>query len=271
MRSLIPLTNDEFFARFAGHKMGVSLRAVNPVSSKLAEAILQAIDLQDEPLGMPSFFLMERMVRSMSSYGKILITGDGGDEVFLGYGLPRDWIDADRAKSKPVVQSSPGLIIPYWMSDYARRTVTDVLLGHMLTKVDRASAEQGVEIRCPLLDYDLISYARTLPFEILTHGQRNKALLKDQLFGWPGWFLDRPKLGFTYNLRWLWGFSCYKGLRENIDRRSIGVFERQIPKSLRISPENWKTRDIFSNFCSAWQLLVWSRFLKRLDQALSLS
>jgi len=155
------------------------------------------------------------------------------------------------------------------MSDWARRTVTEVLVGHMFAKVDRAASEQGIEVRCPLLDWDLVSYARSLPFDILLRNGRPKALLKDQLAGWPRFFLERPKLGFAYNLRWHWGLLNYAGLREAVDQRAIDAFESFLPEVLRHRPADWGLRNIFYNFEAAWRLLTWSRFLLRLDRVRS--
>jgi asparagine synthase (glutamine-hydrolysing) len=267
LKSFIPLLNDEFYARFAAWKIGIRLRLASPTTIRLGDTIVRALDLQDEPLGIISFFLLERLVNAASCYGKILLTGDGGDEVFLGYGKVADWYDGKILERKDKIQYRYGPEIPSWMSEWARKTVTDVLIGHMLTKVDRASAEQGVEIRCPLLDWDLVSYVRSLPFEILAHTGRNKALLKDQLVGWPHWFLERPKVGFAYNLRWHWGLSNYAGLRETINLRAIDTFERFMPEVLRNNPAKWKATGIFQNFDACWRLLAWSRFLVRLDRA----
>jgi len=266
LKSFIPLMNDEFYARFAASRLGLVLRLVKLRTDKLGDSIIKAIDLQDEPLGMPSFFLLARLVNAASSYGRIILSGDGGDEVFLGYGKPSDWYEASVVKRTNKTNLKYGPEIPFWMSDWARKTVSDVLVGHMLAKVDRASAEQAVEIRCPLLDWDLVSYARSLPFKILAHGGRTKALLKEQLSGWPRWFLERPKIGFAYNLRWHWALSNFSGLRETIDRRAMDTFEKFIPPVLQRNSADWRTKDIFRNFEACWRLLVWSRFLLHLDQ-----
>jgi len=269
LASLIPLMNDEFYARYAAHRIRTRIQLVKPSIGfrKIGNLIIQALDLQDEPLGMPSFFLLERLVKAASDYGRILLSGDGGDEVFLGYGKPADWYDGKGGDEENEGQVPYGPKIPYWMSPWARMMVTDSLVGHMLTKADRASAEQGVELRCPLLDWDLVSYARSIPFEILVNGGRTKALLKEQFKDWPRWFLERPKVGFAYNLRWLWGLSRYAGLREVIDYRAIDTFESYFPRALRQKPANWESKDIFCNFNEAWLLLAWSRFLERLDFA----
>ncbi len=269
LKSLIPLTQDESYARFAARKMNLTLELVRPNLNNIPDAVIRAIDLQDEPLGMLSFFLLERLINAASGRSRIILSGDGGDEIFLGYGKPADWYAKERTDTVARSQINYGLDIPSWMSEWAKRTVTEVLVGHMLAKVDRASAEQGVEIRCPLLDTDLINYVRSLPFEILVSGGRPKALLKRQLTDWPQWFLERPKLGFAYNLRWHWALSNYSGLRESIDKTASETFRLYLPLELRRVANKWRFTDILGNFEAAWRLLVWSRFLKRLKDTYS--
>lgn len=269
LKSLIPFTQDEAYARFAAGRMRLALRLVRPNLNKLSDAVIRALDLQDEPLGMASFFLLERLVNAVLGHSRILLSGDGGDEIFLGYGKPRDWRAGKMAVTVKKPQSEYGLEVPSWMSDWARRTVTDCLVGHMLAKADRASAEQGVEMRCPLLDLDLISYVHSLPFDLLVNRGRPKALLKEQLGDWPSWFLERPKLGFAYNLRWHWALSNYSGLRESIDKIASETFGPYLPLGLRPCADKWRFRDILGNFEAAWRLLVWSRFLERLKKTYS--
>jgi hypothetical protein len=87
------------------------------------------------------------------------------------------------------------------------------------------------------------------------------------LSGWPNWFLERPKLGFALNLRWLWAFSNFSSLRESIDADTIAFFGEKVPVSLRRSPSDWKRTDILRNFQAAWRLLVWARFAARVADA----
>ena len=48
----------------------------------MSDEVAWALDLQDEALGMMAFFPLALMVRAPRSTGEILLTGDGGDEVF---------------------------------------------------------------------------------------------------------------------------------------------------------------------------------------------
>ncbi|HKO63278.1 MAG TPA: asparagine synthase-related protein [Pyrinomonadaceae bacterium] len=265
--SVIPGTQDEKFAREAAQRIQVPLQTVRARSANLAEDVTWAMNLQDEPLGMISFFPLALLIRAAKDYGRILLTGDGGDEVFLGYGQPEDWVQQSSNGSKPRHDGS----LPYWMSDWGKRTVTSSLVGHMFTKLDRAAAEQGVEARCPLLDWDVVAFARTLGPEVLFCGGRTKGLLKAQLGDWPARFVNRRKIGFAYNLRWSWYVSRFEGLREMVDRDTVDLFATQLPSELRSEPGRWKSLAIFRNFPTVWKLAAWSSFEERLREASSIS
>jgi asparagine synthetase B (glutamine-hydrolysing) len=267
---LIPGELDEKYARQAAGRLGIPLRVVRARPRGMAEEALWALDLQDEALGIMAFFPLALMVRCSKEYGRILHTGDGGDEVFLGYGKPSDWVagqapqGSERDAGEPYTgHSAP----PEWMSAWGRQTVGCGLVGHMFTKLDRATAEQGVEARCPLLDLDLVQYARTLPPSLLFYDGRPKALLKSQLRGWPASFVDRRKIGFAFRLRWLWALSGYSGLRDLVTLDAVTTFEASLPQELRRPPTRWSSVAITKHFSAVWKLLAWSRFVRRMTQA----
>jgi len=264
--SLLPWRNDEPYAREAARRLQIRLEILRIPLRRLGNRVLEALDAQDEPLGMIAYFTLFELVRTAKSHGRILLTGDGGDEVFLGYGKPRDWIRSDDGSSTPDPGLSCGPPLPDWMSPWGRRTVTAQLVGHMFAKADRASAEQGVEIRCPLLDWDVMAYSRGLPHQILLAGDKMKALLKAQLEGWPERFLERPKVGFAFNMRYLWALSGYAGLRESIEPDAVAAVGETIPPAFRRRASSWSGSDIFRNFDMAWRLLALSRFLARMRQ-----
>lgn len=310
---VVPWRNDEPYARQAARRLGIDLEILRIPLRRLGERVLAALDAQDEPLGMVAYFTLFELVRAAKAYGRILITGDGGDEVFLGYGKAGDWVRGGGADFKfcihgrqtvdprtdqtipsvarwatfsaPVLPAlaqgqtltssatkSPfsaaeipcGPPLPDWMSGWGRRTVTAQLVGHMFAKADRASAEQGVEIRCPLLDWDVMAHARDLsPGELLAQG-RMKALLKALLAGWPEGFLERPKVGFAFNMRYLWSLSNYAGLRESVMPEAQEAMGQAAPLRLRRKAHLWGAADIFRNFDAAWRLLALSRFFERM-------
>jgi asparagine synthetase B (glutamine-hydrolysing) len=245
------------------------LQIVKAKPGRMADEFLWAIDLQDEPMGMMAFFPLAMMVRSAKEYGKILLTGDGGDEVFLGYGKPSDWTEKkdNGFGFAGLSDVKVGSEAPSWMGSWGRRVISSSLLGHMFTKLDRATAEQGVEGRCPLLDWDLMMYVRSLKPEQLFYSGNPKALLKAELKDWPQAFIERPKMGFPYRLRWIWALKGFSDFRDLITRDTVDRFESVLPVDLRKTPTQWKNMEILRNFSAAWKLLAWSRFEHRLKLA----
>jgi asparagine synthase (glutamine-hydrolysing) len=71
------------------------------------------------------------------------------------------------------------------------------LTGDMLVKVDRMSMANSLEIRCPLLDHELVEFAARIPHSWkLRHG-RGKYILRKALEGrLPSEIVRRGKMGF---------------------------------------------------------------------------
>jgi asparagine synthase (glutamine-hydrolysing) len=76
------------------------------------------------------------------------------------------------------------------------------LPGDILTKVDRMSMGNSLEVRVPILDHKVVEFAARLPMHYKLRGQTTKYLLK-KAFGnlLPPGILTRPKMGFGLPLR----------------------------------------------------------------------
>ena len=81
---------------------------------------------------------------------------------------------------------------------------TTYLPGDILCKVDRASMRYSQEVRSPLLDYRIIEFANSLPFEY-KYKDTQKRILKDLVYDYiPKELLERPKRGFAVPVeKWL--------------------------------------------------------------------
>ena len=156
---------------------------------------------------------------------------------------------------------------PAWMGGWGRYISNEALIGDGFTKSDRAASEQAVVMRAPLLDWDLVSYVRSLPPDILLSNVQSKATLKQQLAQWPHWFIHRRKGGFAYNLRWFWAASNFTGMRYNIDPEAQQRFDTVLASPLKQRADKWTGRDIFGNFREAWKLLAWSTFEQKMKAA----
>lgn len=124
---------------------------------------------------VPNYLLSEDTARTV----KVVLTGEGADELFAGYAHYRDIDRADlRAE---LVRSISGL-------------------HHLnLQRCDRVTMAFGLEARVPFLDRDMVNLAGRMPIEWLLPGSlgQEKALLREAFTGWlPEDLLWRPKEQF---------------------------------------------------------------------------
>ena len=102
----------------------------------------------------------------------------------------------------------------------------------VLTKVDRASMMNGLEVRCPYLDYDLVEFARKLPSHWKLRNGVTKWILKralDRVL--PRQILHRPKKGFGVPIaRWFKDGSILELSEKRLTsaRFRAGYFERKL-------------------------------------------
>jgi asparagine synthase (glutamine-hydrolysing) len=76
------------------------------------------------------------------------------------------------------------------------------LVGDILTKVDRMSMLNSLEVRVPILDHEVVEWATSLPSEWKLRGRTQKYILRKlaERVGVPREVLNRPKQGFALPL-----------------------------------------------------------------------
>jgi len=108
------------------------------------------------------------------------------------------------------------------------------LADHNLNYTDKMGMARGVEVRVPLLDPDVVSFAARLPLSLKQRGATGKWILKRAMRSMlPPDVIDRPKVGFGAPMRsWLAGPLA--GLVDDVLSESSikrrGLFD---PKSVR--------------------------------------
>ena len=60
--------------------------------------------------------------------------------------------------------------------------LTDYLSEGIMTKVDRASMSNSLEVRAPFLDHDLIEFAFKIPSKFKVKGDTGKWILREVLY-----------------------------------------------------------------------------------------
>ena len=146
---------------------------------RLLPDVVRAIESFDPGLvrsAVPNFVLAEMTARHV----KVVLTGEGADELFAGYAYLRDITDPAALHAELI------------------RTVRG-LHNLNLQRCDRVTMAHGLEARVPFLDREVISWALRLPPEVkLTPpGRPEKAVLREAFAGWlPDELLWRDKAEF---------------------------------------------------------------------------
>jgi asparagine synthase (glutamine-hydrolysing) len=130
-----------------------------------------------------------------------------------------------------------------------------VLPNDMLTKVDRMSMANSLEVRVPFLDHSILEFAFSIGSEAKINGQMKKRILQDTFRDLlPAEIYNRPKQGFTIPLMdWL---------KKNIDNQDSQYF---IDESLLESMSFIKStklknikREVATNSVTDYQPLLWA-------------
>jgi len=105
---------------------------------------------------------------------KVVLTGDGSDELFGGYSMYH--------------QADPGTARRLFLHKIANLCRTE------LQRVDRASMGSGVEARVPFLDPALVSLAMRIPIELKLRDGQEKWIVREAFAEMlPGYIRTRPK------------------------------------------------------------------------------
>jgi asparagine synthase (glutamine-hydrolysing) len=195
----------------------------------------------DEPFADSSNVPTALISQFARQHVKTILSGDGGDELFWGYGHYRrhfhlrkidklsqllfsnpfkshkryiqHWKPEERRrlwKDASVVDPDPASAIDVSeaTTDLERINLLDIYMalpGDILTKVDRSSMMHSLEVRAPFLNHHLAEFAYNIPAHLKTNRYRGKLIL-EQTFGnlLPKEVFTRKKQGFGAPIKhWL--------------------------------------------------------------------
>lgn len=216
----------------------------------MVDELKTVIEYFDEPHADSSDFPQHLVSKLASTKVKVALSGDGADELFLGYGwYTRHKNLSYRAHFKEKVLMSPFAgylnavqvftpaerknlwknpvhVNKNFVSDEVKNSklssvekinlfdLTTYLPGQLLVKADRMGMMNSLEVRSPFLDYHLAEFVYSLPDEYKTSDTMFKRILKDILGEtMPHEFVHRRKQGF--------GAPVKKWLRESAFKNEV--------------------------------------------------
>ena len=137
------------------------------------------------------------------------------------------------------------------------------LPGDILTKVDRASMANSLEVRVPILDHHFLEWAGTLPPDWKLRGGEGKYIFKKALESYvPQNILYRPKMGFAVPLiSWVRG-PLRDRVRASVTGQALadsGMFDMRFLAGL-VDQHQSGTRD---HSAVLWALVMFDSFLRQ--------
>jgi len=193
-------------ARSLSESFGVAVEEVRIDERQIPDLLLKAAWHYDEPIPRPHHLAAYAVAKQASARGlKVLLSGEGGDELFGGYSRYADLAASMNASGDltPLVFANNRVAEPriarFWpkrgfsngfrfccaketdgLDLINRQLLTDqkTFLQHFLQRSDRMGMASGVEIRVPLLDIPLVEHVNGLPGSAKIAGAEGKLCLK---------------------------------------------------------------------------------------------
>ncbi len=248
------LINELPYAKQASEKIKTDHYTLQ-ASPDLTHELENVIEYMDEPHSSSSNFPQHLVSRLASSKVKVALSGDGADELFMGYGwYSKYWNTNKITRLKNIIFSNQFKEYLKYITVFPKAErkkllknkcavnddimdksidsvrgcidkinifdLTTYLPGQLLVKVDRTSMMNSLEVRCPFLDYKLAEYVYNIPQEFKMNRKTGKIILKDILAEiMPKEFVYRKKQGFGAPiLDWLKTEKIEAFVRQNLAR-----------------------------------------------------
>jgi asparagine synthase (glutamine-hydrolysing) len=177
----------------------------------------EMINRTKEPVAVPNEVLIYKMTGEVKKYNKVILSGEGADELFYGYDRIFRWANETNKwnvsefsryysyGSENDLEIVEDAIAPYLIHKEPILIVASFFqtahLRGLLKRLDRATMLCGVEARSPFLDYRLVERLAGVDFNYKIHDGVVKAPLK-RIFKdlVPNEIIERKKVGFPVPL-----------------------------------------------------------------------
>jgi len=225
--------SEDQFAKIVADHLQVKNKSVLADENSL-ELMQKMPQVYDEPIAdisiIPTFMVSELARKEV----KAVLSGEGADELFVGYTwqhdfydkmYPSSWLGKLKNKFKPIdtVKFYANAMAMGWFDEQElhkmlqphlhpfipedvhwfyrnnfKADLSPLKAELVLTKIDRASMANSLEVRVPFLDHQLVEYLFSLDESVVHDPMQTKRLLFDNIKnGLPKSILERKKQGFV--------------------------------------------------------------------------
>ena len=234
----------------------------------------------EDPLSIPNSAGIFLLSQKASKKHKVIIGGDGADEIFAGYNTflnqkvnILEGLYGEYKNIKGIINSKQSELIfrnnlIKKFGDYGLKSKISYLLNTKLqtlnNRLDKMSMASGVEFRVPFLTKSLLDFASGLPNEQLVKGKDTKYILKKLSERYlPKKIIYRKKIGFSLPInKWLKSreFNKHTDDINKKDSKIRELFNENYIDELSINFFNKKDTILNSNANKVWMLLNIEKF-----------
>lgn len=214
--------DEHHYARIVAKHVGSKHITVQPTAKDFREEFPKVIWHIDQPIATPSPISEFILARTASQHVKVILGGQGADEIFGGYVRFLIMLEENRLAKEPILTNYIPLMRFFWsdkMFQDPERRYFDLIkrsepksdhiyefykkcfhkrsalidrigwcdmqltLPSLITMNDRAAAAYGLENRTPFLDHRIVEFAFQLPQELKINKYQTKYILRRAMRG----------------------------------------------------------------------------------------
>jgi asparagine synthase (glutamine-hydrolysing) len=219
--------NEFYYADMAADSAGTSHTNILISYEEFLSIARKMVKARGEPLSVPNEVLIYKMSLRASEENKVLLSGEGADELFSGY--DRIFSEFSRMKLFDLKKFNEMYsygghddydIIEYILEPHMKYSSPYSVLSSffqiehlhgLLRRLDFSSMFASVEARSPFVDYRLVEMMAGVPFSYKNNNGVSKAPLKlvaKKIIG--DEIINRKKVGFPVPLSGVFGTESYR-------------------------------------------------------------
>ena len=250
--------SESVYFNHAAKTLGIKLISKKIDGHSALSCLQKDQDYFGEPFGDNSYIATNEICNVSSQNFKVVLSGDGADEIFSGYksylktyeqfnnkikasdmliyhNSQREIFNSDELKKlvlnyteTPSLYSEPKSHIDPVLH-FQLEDIKNYLTGDILTKIDRMSMRHSLEVRVPFLDHRIVEFALNLPLDWKIKKNVQQLVPKYFLRNYAERFfsrdyLNRPKQGFGVPLK-LWLFQFKADIENTLTNKNSALYD----------------------------------------------
>ena len=253
---------DELFAGYDIYKWLHKLQS-NPLSTnshsfnKLFWGNIHKL-MPENMKGKNATYFLSKNRKSMSAYSNVWQSSER-KRLLFNYGF----VDFSRGSEKYKEEILKSNLSYDFVSNLQNIDLRTYMVDCILTKVDRASMANSLEVRVPLLDHKFAELTFSIPWNLKLKGSEQKYILKRAMADYlPNSILNHPKKGFSVPLQFWFKGDLKQFVNDSLLSANANItsfLDKKQIKRYILKTQNSK-KDISSKI---WSLIFFEEWLKQ--------